>query len=217
MSRRKWTDAERALLREQYPDTDTVVLSRTLGRTERAIYQQARLMGLKKTADYLRAHVYTMSPEIGMRTRFKPGQTAHNKGKHYQPGGRSAETRFKPGGLPHNTRTDGATTWRHDGYLWVRTGLKQWKQYHRLVYEQHHGVALDKKDVVRFRDGNHRNFDPENLYLTDRRGNMLDNTIQRYPEEVKKLIRTLTKLKRTIRHATTGTTTTTDPANPADQ
>lgn len=210
---KRWTPTEIALLRARYPDTDTGALASELGRSVYSLHQKAHLLGVQKTAEFVEDFARRNLVQRGAATRFRPGQVAHNKGKHYQPGGRSVETRFKSGALPHNTRHDGATTWRSDGYLWLRIGLKKWVMYHRWVYEQHHGVALKPTDVVRFRDGNRKNFDPENLILTDRRGHMLGNTIHRYPEDVKTAIRSLTKLKKAIRHATTGTTTEPDPTD----
>ena len=53
--------------------------------------------------------------------------------------------------------------------------------------------------MVKFRDGNRENVTIENLYLADRRQNMLENTIHRYPTEIKETIRTLAVFKKRIK------------------
>ena len=209
---KRWTPTEIALLRARYPDTDTGALAAELGRSVYSIHQKANVLGLKKTAGFVRAQVLVN----GAASRFRRGHVTWNKGRQYDAGGRSHTTRFRPGHQPHNTRDDKAMTRRSDGYWYIRISPSKWILYHRYLYEKTHGITLVSTDVVCFRDGNQDNLDPENLILTDRRGHMLINTIHRYPEDVKTAIRSLTKLKKAIRHATTGTTTT-DPDNPADQ
>lgn len=210
---KRWTSTEIALLRARYPDTDTGALAAELGRSVDSLLQKAHVLGLKKTADFVEDCARRNLVQRGAATRFRRGHVTWNKGRQYDAGGRSHETRFKLGHLPHNTRDDKAMTRRSDGYWYIRISLSKWILYHRYLYEKTHGITLTSTDVVCFRDGNQDNLDPENLILTDRRGHMLGNTIHRYPEDVKTAIRSLTKLKKAIRHATTGTTTEPDPTD----
>lgn len=105
-------------------------------------------------------------------TRFEKGLTPWNKGKDFQPGGRSVETRFQPGDLPKNTRQDGDISPRRDTksgitYLYIRVALGKWVLLQRHVWQQEHG-AIPTGMVVVFRDGNTQNCTLENLELITR-------------------------------------------------
>jgi len=54
--------------------------------------------------------------------------------------------------------------------------------------------------AVVFKDGNRSNMHPDNLILQDRSQLMRSNTIQRYPEELQQLMKTLAKLNKTLNH-----------------
>lgn len=109
------------------------------------------------------------------------------------------KTRFKKGNLPHNTREDGDLTIRSDGYVWVRLAVAKWELLHRVIYMQHHNESLSSTDNIIFKDGNRSNFDIDNLEKISHEELMARNTIQRYPEDLKRAIRALAKLKRTIK------------------
>lgn len=112
---------------------------------------------------------------------------------------RTMPTRFKKGNLPHNTREDGDLSLRADGYIWMRTGLAKWEMLHRVIYSRHHGIELTCQDNIIFKDGNHNNFEIENLLLVSHEELMERNTIHRYPEDLKEVMRALSKLKRKIK------------------
>lgn len=72
----------------------------------------------------------------------------------------------------------GTEKWEN-GYLWVkvnnvrrsrtnRSASENWIQKHRLVWMQHNGTIPDQHQIV-FLDGNHTNFDVNNLYCIDLR------------------------------------------------
>src|SRR6202012_2284795 len=80
---RTWQKSEIRILRKSYPNLPTKELARLLGRSKSAVYGQAGLLGLRKSATYL------ASPEacrlrrghnVGERTRFLQGHAPANKG-----------------------------------------------------------------------------------------------------------------------------------------
>jgi hypothetical protein len=73
----------------------------------------------------------------------------------------------------------------------------KWEQYHRLIWEETFG-PIPKDKIVRFITKDKMNVHPFNLELIDRKINMKNNTIHRYPMEVKQSIRILSKLKKRI-------------------
>jgi len=133
-----------------------------------------------------------------VKSRFQKGQPAWNKGKHYNPGGRSAETRFKPGCIrgwaariwrPIGTvtirydtppkrlrgrkRKDGMPPWRGKPRRWRKvkdTGAPQycWIPYARYLYEQKYG-PLPAGWFVVHENGDQMNDVIVNLVAVDRR------------------------------------------------
>jgi hypothetical protein len=97
---------------------------------------------------------------------FKKGQEAWNKDRPMSEETREKlkDTWFKDGHTPANTRLIGSTRIDKDGYVVIKTKeTGRWTPYQRHIYEQAHGVKLDKDDLVLFADGNTRNFDVDNL------------------------------------------------------
>lgn len=202
-ARRPWTEAEERLLVELYLDTPMPELIQRLGREDKAIYNKAKSMGLKRSAEYLASeHACRLrkGDNVGAEHRFKPGNAAWNKGmKGLQIGGQA--TRFPKGHRPHTWVPIGTEQVR-DGYLWRKVtdngGRFDWKQVHVMLWEQHHG-PVPKGLILVFRDRNKQNIQLDNLELITRAENCRRNSIHRYPPEVKELIRLQKKLEREIR------------------
>ncbi|USD30919.1 HNH endonuclease [Pseudoalteromonas sp. SCSIO 43201] len=79
------------------------------------------------------------------------------------------KTAFKKGD-PHCTAVPLGSERTENGYVLVK--IKEpnvWQAKQRLVYEHHFG-PLKEYEVVRFKDGDKRNFSPENLFKTTRKG-----------------------------------------------
>ena len=215
MNGRPWTDADLALLKEKYADTLTADLMQLLQRSERSIYAQAKLHGLRKSEAYLNKYVYTMDAEIGRASRFKPGHATHNKGQKMPPEvyAVAAKTMFKPGIVPHNTKCDGATTVRTDKNgtkrPYIRVSLGVWVEMKNHVWQQAYG-PVPKGMCVVVLDGNPFNHTLENLACITKRENMARNTIHNYPEEIKATIKTITKLKTKIQYETSTINRTSD-------
>lgn len=110
---------------------------------------------------------------------FKKGMTSHNKGKKmskevYE---KVSPTMFKEGNKPHNTHPIGTEMVLSDGYVWVKIDDQpkakknvNWRQKHRLVWEEVNGPVPDGCLVI-FLDGDKTNCSLENLHLVTKAQN----------------------------------------------
>jgi hypothetical protein len=132
-------------------------------------------------------------------SRYKPGQAAANKGKpmpaHVYEKVRS--TMFKKGSTPANTKYDGHERVSVDGYVEVRVSKGKYVHKHKLMWEQAHG-PVPKGFVITFKDGNRLHTELANYEMISMKENMLRNTIQRFPDELRSTIRLVNKLKKII-------------------
>jgi hypothetical protein len=202
-SRRSWSEDEEQLLIQLYPNTPMPQLIQRFGRDDKAIYNKAKSLGLKRSTEYLASeHACRLrkGDNVGAAHRFKPGNRAWNKGmKGLQIGGEA--TRFRKGNKPQTWVPVGTEQIR-DGYLWRKVtdhgGRFDWKQVHVMLWEQHHG-PVPKGLILVFLDRNRQNIQLDNLELITRAELCRRNSIHRYPPEVKELIRLQKKLEREIR------------------
>ena len=203
MRGKKWTEEDRDILRRAYPVASSGDIARKLGRSIRSVYQQARLMGLRKSVAFL--------SEIGKRTsmsqasiahRFRKGHKPANKGKRMSPEtySRVAPTMFRKGNVPANHRPVGSERVNVDGYVEIKMAEpNKWRQKHRVVWEQEYG-PIPKGSNIQFRNGNRQDIRIENLYLISRQDQLKNENslMARYPEELRKVIRLKGTLKRQI-------------------
>ena len=114
---------------------------------------------------------------------------------------------FKPGRKPHNTKEDNAMSIRRDTsgrlYYYSKLADSKWILTHRLVWEQANG-PIPAKHIVRFIDGNTMNLELSNLECIPMGENAKRNTIHRFPDDLKKLIRLKAKLNKTIKNKQNG-------------
>lgn len=193
----KWKPHEIELLKQHYADSTIHELMQMLNKSDRKIYNQARNLGLKKSAEYEEKRRLQDIENIRKNTtkRFQKGQTPWNKGiKGSIP---NNVTSFKKGNLPHNTRNEGETRLNKEGYLLVKIAHKKWVRKHYLIWEEVNG-KVPKGHVLRLKDNNRDNYDISNIELISRAENMRLNTMHRFPEELKQTIRLLKKLKKKI-------------------
>ncbi|MDH1281012.1 HNH endonuclease [Pseudomonas chengduensis] len=195
-----WSAEEEQLLRDRYADELTEVLAGELGRSVSKVLAKANKMGLHKSEAFLAEHGQRLSGMQGQSSRFQKGHTTWNKGmKGLSLGG--VDTQFCKGNMPHNWVPVGTEQIR-DGYLWRKVTdtrhRSDWKQVHVMLWEQHNG-PVPKGLILCFKDGNKQHIALANLELRTRAEHMQKNTIHRYPQELKDAIRTVAKLKRTIR------------------
>lgn len=207
--RRYWSRKDLAQLRKLYPDMSTAKVARRMRRSVCSLYAQAMAMGIKKSAAYLasgEACRWNGREPRSVVNRFKKGQVPWNKGKKGYRAPGSEKGWFKKGRPKeaNNTwRPIGTVTVDADGYSWTKvreTGVRStaWKMTHVLLWEKHRG-PVPKGMIVIFRNKNRADIRYRNLKLISRPDHMRRNTIHRYPVELKKTIRALGKLRRTIR------------------
>ncbi len=131
--------------------------------------QMAKLMnekfGLQLTERQINAYRKNHHLSSGLTGYYPKGNVPWNKGKHYQAGGRCAETQFKKGNIPYNHKPVGTERVSRDGYIEVKIREpNKWRGKHVVIWESLHGPRPKGYKII-FADGNRRNFDPENLLL----------------------------------------------------
>lgn len=209
---RPWTDQEVVELVRRYPHERTQDIAKDLGRSLPGVYVKSSQLGLRKTAAFLAGpdsgRILPDSDDrrpVGFSSRFRRNTTPWNKGISYDAGGRSVETRFQAGNRPHNTVPIGSyrvasrylqRKIRDTGYH-----VHDWEFVHRRLWEDAHG-SIPEGHVVVFRGSRTTVLEEitlDRLELISRRDLMRRNTIHRYPPELKDAMRTLGRLKNTIK------------------
>lgn len=204
--RKNWTIEEEEILKAVYATTSTQEIAEQLGVSAGKVYYKAFSMGLKKSPEFILAMNRALLAKVQSKeTRFKKGNVPANKGKKQtefmtvEAIERSKATRFKKGMKPHNHVEVGHQTLTKDGYIMVKVEEpSRFVLLHRWIWKIWNG-PIPRGSVITFVDGNKQNCAIENLKLITHVENMANNTIQRYPEEVKDLIRLQTKLNKAIK------------------
>lgn len=184
-----------------YPNNYTKDIAKQLKVSETTVYNVAFVNKIKKSEEFRKQELQRQAERlkiVGVKSRIKKGNIPPNKGikmdaKTYE---KVKATFFKPGNLPHNTKWDGYERINVEGYVEVRVNGK-FILKNRLIYNEHYG-NLDKNQIVIFKDGNKQNFNIDNLQAITKAENAVRNSIHRYPEELKSLMRLNSKLKRKI-------------------
>ena len=205
MNGKKWTDKQVQLLIELYPDCYQVkdlveIIDRSIG----SIYNKVKSLNLKRKTNIGNLNLL----RCNNISRFKKGNIPWNKDKKGLSFG-GKETQFKKGNIPYNTKYNGKpyliTRKRNDGYIekyWVIQILGSNKRllYSRYLWEKING-EIPEKHLVYYINGVNELTPPkiEDLALISMSDHMDRNTIHRYPEELKKVIKTLSKLNKVIR------------------
>jgi len=189
---------------EKYPNHTIAECVEFSGLSKGVVYKIARKNGVEKSAEFKQKQIEQFL-KVGENTRIKKGTVSHNKGKKQieymsqEAIDRSSVTRFKKGSIPANRKPIGSERIGKDGCIDVKVkhGSK-WQFKHRIVWEQHYG-AIPNGYNIQFKDRNTQNYAIENLYIISRKNQIRTNTIHNYPEDVKKAMRAVSKLKRTIK------------------
>lgn len=172
-----WSPADDDRLRHLYALHPSAEVARQLGRSKAAIKNRVNNLGLQK------------GHNCGC---FRKGSISWNKGLHYQPGGRCAETQFKPGRPPELARNYlpiGSERISKDGYLERKISddqrvapARRWRGVHILIWEDEHGPR-PKGHAVVFIDGDKAHIALDNLQLISRADLMRCNSVHaRGPE-----------------------------------
>lgn len=196
--RKPWTNAELQYLINHYANDSAGEISLFLDRPISSVYTKANELKLKKSDSFYASDKSgRLNGSQGESSRFKKGQVSWNKGKKIKVTPAMESTFFKKGNKPHNTKHNGFISTRGD-YKWIRIKERHWKQLHRYTWEQNNGPIPEGFNIV-FRDGNSLNCDIDNLMLVSNEELMRANTIMNYPEDLRDTMRTLGRLKQTIR------------------
>ncbi|MBS3993146.1 MAG: HNH endonuclease [Bacteroidetes bacterium] len=196
-----FTKEEDAFIKENYLKIPVKTMANIIGRSGSGITGALERMNLtipQQLADERK--------KMGM---FRKGQIPANKGKkqtEYMTAKgieNSKATRFKKGNLPHNSVgiSNGDIRIRADKrgvkHKYIRVKLGIWVQLQVYNWEQKFG-PVPKGYILRFVDNDTMNCAPENLELITRKEHIAKNTIHRYPEELKKTIRLISKINKKI-------------------
>jgi hypothetical protein len=165
--RQPWTPEQIDALRRLYPEHTAEVVGRVIGRAISSVHNKAAALGLSKSQAFQEsaASGRTQRGKLhpAMRaTQFQPGLVPWNKGRHYEAGGRSAETQYKAGRPAHEARNYvpiGSLRVTKDGYLERKVTddpslfpARRWASVHRLVWVAEHGL-LPIDHIVIFKPG----------------------------------------------------------------
>jgi len=192
-----------------YPYIPAKVLGDYLGLTVSQVYNRTYKRGIKKDPKIKKEINRDLILTAGRNSRFEKGHKPFNKGKKC-PNlllTNAAKTMFKKGNKPNNTREPNATSIRTDShgrkYQYSKIEDSKWILTHRLMWEQANG-PIPAKHIVRFIDGNTMNLDLTNLECIPMGENAKRNTLHRFPDDLKKLIRLKAKLNKTIKNKQNG-------------
>jgi len=208
MNGRAWTIQDKKLITELYPDSSASHIAQILNRSIKSIYTAAREMGLKKSDAFNNSvksgRINVLSTAAALK-RFQPGIPPYNKGLKLEDY-LSIETiikirgtQFKKGNAPANLRPIGSIRIDRDGYsqIKVKAGRMGWMLLHRYTWEQENGPIPENMNIM-FADGNRSNCKLENLLLRTKAECMEQNTICRYPAELRRSIRIIKRLEKII-------------------
>lgn len=166
---RLFTDEQEKFIKENVKGTLTADLTDLVNETFGTSYTVSQVRNLKNRRRW----------SSGLTTHFKKGHKPFNKGLK-QTDYMTAEqidktkaTKFKKNSVPPNWKEIGSTRLSKGGYLEIKVsdlnGNKNYKSYHRLIYEKHHGVKIKEDEAVVFLDQNKMNFNIDNLKLVKQR------------------------------------------------
>lgn len=203
MKRFFWKESDLAILKKLYSNTKTETVAAIIGIKVSQVYHKANDLGLKKHPEFIKRHArFQPGSTVGINTRFKKGNIPQNKGKKMKPEmyEKLKSTMFKKGCKPHNFKNSGYSRITKDGYIEVKQE-NGFKLLHRIVYENCYG-PIPNGHNVQFKDGNKQNCTPENLYIINRKEQMIQNSFLNLPDEIIELIRLKARLTRKINQKT---------------
>jgi hypothetical protein len=200
MKPRKFTADEDLFIIQACQNLPLKQIAKLLGRSEGTARQRLHCLGYTVPADKVAV--------FKRMSQWKPKQKSWNAGKKMSEYCTAEfikkfnRTTWRKGNIPHNTYAhDGVITIRKDKrgvpYKHIRISKGVWLPLHQHVWQQHNG-AQPKGMCVAFKDRDTMNCNISNLELITRKENMLRNSVQRFPEEIRKTIHTIGILNRKL-------------------
>lgn len=205
MSGNKWTEKEDSFMRDHYPDMSNREICEKLKRSLRSIYSRAKILGLKKTPEFMQEQWQMLAEKLqesGKSYRYPKGHIPENKGKKIpqEVYNRIQYTFFQKGHTSANHKSIGYERINKDGYIEVKIAEPNvFRAKHRIVWEETFG-SIPTGYNVQFRDGNRQNLSPDNLYLISRSEQLKkeNSMYARYPKELQRVIQIKGALQRQI-------------------
>jgi hypothetical protein len=203
-------------MRELYPHVNSSDIAAMLGTTLEKVYTKAHKMGLRKTKEYLAttaAGQLTRNDSRGRPYQFQPGHKPWNFDMKGMPP-LSPKTTFRKGSRQgaalRNWVPLGSLRLSSDGYLLRKVAdvrnapqHKNWRAEHRVVWERAHGPVPAGHAVV-FKPGRHttraEDITLDALEMVSRAELMHRNSVQRYPDDLRRLVQLRGALSRVINH-----------------
>lgn len=194
------------LVKRMYSDIPTAIIAKRIGLSISATYRMAHANGLKKSNKYRSDSSKKNVSSKFIEAQFQKGSIPSNKGKKQteymsqEAISRTLGTRFQRGDEPSNHKAVGTERVTKDGYLEVKTeeGINKWKLKHRIVWIEYNG-EIPQGFNVQFKDKDRQNCNIDNLYIISRNRQMAQNTIIRYPREIRRIIKLTSKLNKKIK------------------
>ena len=201
-TRKIWQDGDIEYLIKHYPNIPAKCLAKKMNRSISSVHGQAHKLKIKKSENFKESawsHIIVPGTKTGVSYRFPKGNIPQNKGKKMSSEQylKSAPTMFKKGLEPTNTKYDGHERIDKEGYVLIRIQKGKYVSKSRYIWEQVNG-PIPKGMVLVFKDKNKLNVHIENLELITNEENMIRNSIQRYPTELKQVIRLVSKVKKIV-------------------
>lgn len=148
---RNYIPSEDEYLRNNYRDTSSGDMAKSLGRTKESVRKRLASLGLERT----KMEIHTIIASYASNGRFR---------KYH---------------LPKNTLYDGAITIRKDTsgnkYKYIRLSKGVWVLYHKYLWEQEYGTVPEGK-CLRCKDRDATNCDLDNWELIDKKENLVRNS-----------------------------------------
>lgn len=205
MSYKRMPEEVKQFIRDNYLSLTTSELSKATGFNPSSISNFRKREGLQ-----LPEHIIQ---ERKNGSYIKKGSIPPNKGKRQSEYmskvqiERTKRTRFKAGSIPHNQQPIGHITQHSEGYLKIKIAMNNhpksnYEYLSHYVWKKHNGeipkgliVAFKDKDIDKLDKDNYK---IENLEVITRRENMLRNSIQNYPKEIRVITQLRGALKRQL-------------------
>ena len=206
----KWSDKQLEYLKENYPNISSSKIAKHLNIKINRVYNKASLLGLKKTDEYLKTDYSGRLNKInnpGKLFYFPKGHIPANKGQKMdaETYKKVSKTMFKKGNIPATTKYFGKpylnTRIRKDGFkeqTWYIQLNNKRRRYLKYLCEIN-GIDLTNKKT-RLKAGFNIIQEPtiKDIMIVTNQEHIKLNSLQRYPEDLRKLIYAKATLNRQI-------------------
>jgi hypothetical protein len=197
--RKLWTDSEINFIKSNYQELSYIDIARYFGRTVLSVYGIAHKLNIRKPVYPWNKNAAGTGICKSNSGSFKKNHKSWNLGTKGICKGSS--TSFKKGHIPKNTSFDGCIRIRKTNtgrpYKYYRVSKMKWILYHVKIWNDTYG-PVPPGCIIVFINGNSMDCRIENLEMITKTENMRRNTIQRYPEDLRKVMQVLGKLKHSI-------------------